>query len=294
MAASNGGTWLTAHSDELVLLLKRRMRSRSSPWRVIARRRRRRSSLAPASISAIASGFMLMAMLLEQRTVAVTATSSARMSRKMPSAPLKSGHASSTSHPSASNVRRCASSTSRHARIERQPAEVGAPCDADALEVAIERRCERRRVGRVARRIARVRPGHHAQQQRDVGDRPRHRPLDGEPGERQRRRRHRHEADRRAEPDDVVEVAGLRSDPPRSLPSAIGSMPGRERRARRRRSIRRRSSSGRTDCASCRRPCCRCASPCRTPARSSCRSESRRRRAAARRARSPPSAMSSL
>ena len=63
----------------------------------------------------------------------------------------------------------------------------------------------------------------HAEEQREVGNGPGHGPR-----HRQRRPRiafARHAAGRGPQPDDVAEGRGLRSEPPVSLPSAIGTMP---------------------------------------------------------------------
>ena len=63
----------------------------------------------------------------------------------------------------------------------------------------------------------------------------------------------RHDARRRPQADDALQAAGLRSEPPRSLPSASGTMPARAR-PRRRRSSRPPIAPGRTGCGWRRRP----------------------------------------
>ena len=119
------------------------------------------------------------------------------------STPAKSGSASSTTQPSSSNDRRFASTTrGSPARTECRRG----PCHhatRTPLKLAFERRAESRAVLVDRQRIARVGPGDRAQEQRDVGDRSRHRAR--RPTAATTSRRRRHAAGRRPKADDVAE-----------------------------------------------------------------------------------------
>ena len=67
-----------------------------------------------------------------------------------------------------------------HARIQRQPAEIGAPGDTRSTETAVQRPAKHRRIERAAARVAGIRAGHRAEEECDVGHRSRHRTVDRE------------------------------------------------------------------------------------------------------------------
>ena len=118
-----------------------------------------------------------------------------------------------------------------HARVERQPAKVGRPGDAQPAQVAGEVAGEHGRVRSLAARIARIDAGHRAEEKRHVGDGARHRPVDAEAEPRERVWGGRHQADRRPQRDDVVEVGGVAQRAAEIAPIGNGQHARGQRRA---------------------------------------------------------------
>ena len=130
--------------------------------------------------------------------------------------------------------------------LERQmAAEVAGPGDARALEVALERPCELRRILPVRQRRARIVAGLHRQQRREIGHVPRHRAGRAHDGvERVRAHwpaRGRTTGESRTHCCRRPDCGASRRDRCRRRPAACAARP----RRRRRRSSRRRSCSGR-------------------------------------------------
>ena len=116
---------------------------------------------------------------------------------------------SSTTQPSDSNVARCASSTARTRASSGSPPRSGAQATRSPRRSRARSPREHGRVRSLAARIARIGAGHHAEEKRHVGDRAGHRPVDAEAEPRKRVGGGRHQADRRPQRDDVVEVGGV-------------------------------------------------------------------------------------
>src|SRR5580765_8105469 len=110
--ASNGGTWFTAQRMNSYFSWNRRTRSSSWPCWTIACATSVLLSASPASISPTASIFSW-SRLAANSDPYVAAVRKARIVRKIESAPARSGAMSSTTQPRASNVLRWADSTAR-------------------------------------------------------------------------------------------------------------------------------------------------------------------------------------
>ena len=242
-----------------------------------ARRRRSPVSCAPDSMSQIASGFDLRAMFGQQRAVGVPARPRAQRQEDLVDV------ARSPERP----LRRCSrdprrSGAGRRARRARGGRAAGRQDRATTPRARLGNRDRAAwRTPRVAAdTICGSRPSAPAitlsrnatsDTERAIGpftDTPTNGIWVGAIGTRPTRRPQR---------DDVVEVGGIAERA--AEVAAIGDRQHARRERRRRAAARSAGALGpivRIH-ASCRRPCCRCATPCRTRARWSCRSESRRR-----------------
>ena len=149
------------------------------------------------------------------------------------SAPLRSGQASSTMQPRSSKVLRCPCSTDRTRRSSGRPPRSGHQATRTPLKLALERAAQRPqgRTGSSRDRGDRTRPSRSAgtRRRRPSGpcgpftENPRNGIAVGAVGTSPT-------VGRRATM--LLKFAGFRSEPPRSLPSAIGSKPVGQRRAR--------------------------------------------------------------
>ena len=177
---------------------------------------------------------------------------SARTVLKTASKSAKSGSASSTMQPSDSNTPRCPFTASRTRRSTGAPPRFAPPPDANALEIAVQRR--RKPASRIVRsrgeRVGRVLARHGAEEERDVGHRARHGPPSSRAATMSRRRpvtpAH---SGRRTQPDDAIEDARRIAQRAAHVAATRRSAPSRRRQRRRRAAAAPtdRLPSGRTD-----------------------------------------------
>ena len=101
------------------------------------------------------------------------------------------------------------------------------PGDPQSLRVDGQVAGEVRRIDRVRELIARIEPGHRREEEADILDRARQWSLDARGAARAATiGALRHQARRLTRnPTTLLKLPGLRSEPPMSLPSAIGSIP---------------------------------------------------------------------